>query len=168
MSELLSSAGPFMELLYWEFIVGFIFLTYVYWEVESQIDWPWIKQIKSRFKVAAIGLLYGVIYFIHKDYERAHIYGMVISYLFTFGFHKLLVDTFIGAIQGRIGGFKSIASGFLDMILARSPKSAAQPDQPYAVVEPSDFGQLFEGEKSSKDKAKELGLGILSNILKRK
>jgi hypothetical protein len=113
MSEFLVFVEPFLGQLKWEYIVGFIFMTYVYGEVESQLNWLWIEQVKTRFKVAIIGLIYGVGFFYSKGLEQSDIPALLISYLFSFGFHKLLVDSFIGVIQGRIGSFKSIVKSIL-------------------------------------------------------
>jgi hypothetical protein len=113
LSEFLVFVEPFLGQLKWEYIVGFIFMTYVYGEVESQLNWLWIEQVKTRFKVGIIGIIYGVVFFYAKGLEQSDIPALLISYLFSFGFHKLLVDSFIGVIQGRIGSFKSIVKSIL-------------------------------------------------------
>jgi hypothetical protein len=156
MSEFLVFVEPFLGQLKWEYIVGFIFMTYVYGEVESQFNWLWIEQVKTRFKVAIIGLLYGVVFFYTKGLEQSDIPALLISYLFSFGFHKLLVDSFIGVIQGRIGSFKSIVKGLLKK---KSDKEGLF-DLKEANVE------LADTKEAKKQRRKKLALGVIDGVRK--
>jgi hypothetical protein len=156
MSEFLVFVGPFLAQLKWEYIVGFIFMTYVYGEVESQLNWLWIEQVKTRFKVAIIGLLYGLVFFYTKELEQSDLPALLISYLFSFGFHKLLVDSFIGVIQGRIGSFKSIAKGIL--------KKKSDQEGLFDLKEPS--ADLADAEEAKKERRKKLALGVIDGVRK--
>ena len=156
MSEFLVFVEPFLAQLQWEYIVGFIFMTYVYGEVESQFNWQWIEQVKTRFKVAIIGLLYGVGFFYTKGLAQSDIPALLISYLFCFGFHKLLVDSLIGVVQGRIGGYGSIAKGFL--------KKIGNKEALFDLKEAIPNSEAIKEMK--KKRGKKLALGVIDTVLK--
>ena len=97
---------PFLAKLEWVYIITFILICYGYQSIEEHINWQFLKEIKKRFKVALIGLLYAPIYYLLWGLEKEQIGILFSSFLVSFAFHKLLVDAIIGAIQQQISKFK--------------------------------------------------------------
>lgn len=93
---------PFLAKLEWMYIITFILLCYGYQSIEEQIKWKLLKQLKTRFKVAIIGLLYAPLYYLLWGLEKEQIGILFSSFLVSFAFHKLLVDAVIGALKEQL------------------------------------------------------------------
>jgi len=93
---------PFLAKLEWIYIITFILLCYGYQSIEEQIKWKPLKKVKTRFKVALIGLLYAPLYYFLWGLEKDQIGILFSSFLVSFTFHKLLVDAVIGAIKEQL------------------------------------------------------------------
>jgi len=90
---------PFMASLQWIYIITFILICYGFQSIENQIEWHFLKNLRTRFKVALIGLLYAPLYYLLWGLERDQIGVLFSSFLVSFTFHKLLVEAIIGAIK---------------------------------------------------------------------
>lgn len=109
--EAAKNSLAFLAELEWIYIITFILLCYGYQSLEQQIEWKWIKKIKKRFKVALIGLLYAPLYYLLFGLEKDQLGILFSSFLVSFAFHKLLVDTIIGTIKEQILKFNFLKKG---------------------------------------------------------
>jgi len=94
-----SNILPFLEKLEWIYIITFILLCYNYQMIERNIKVAFLSKIKTRFKVALIGICYTPVYYYLWGLGKEDIGYLFSSFLVSFAFHKLLVDIIINAIQ---------------------------------------------------------------------
>ncbi len=103
-----SNILPFLAKLEWVYIITFILLCYNYQLIEQNIKVAFLSKIKTRFKVAFIGILYAPVYYFLWGLGKDDIGYLFSSFLVSFAFHKLLVDIVINAIQNHAHRAKSI------------------------------------------------------------
>ena len=97
-----SSVLPFLAILEWMYIITFILICYIFQSAEKQFNWVVLIKFKTRFKVAIIGLLYAPIYYFLWGLDKDQIGILFSSFLVSFAFHKLLIDSIIGAIKAKL------------------------------------------------------------------
>ncbi|MBL6444688.1 hypothetical protein JMN32_00100 [Fulvivirga sp. 29W222] len=81
----------------WAYILTFIFIAY--W-INTEKVTSWIKKltglvVRTRYRVAALGLIYGIIIFYLRGYDRSGIELLFRSFIFALVFHKLIIDTIL-------------------------------------------------------------------------
>jgi len=102
MSEVLLQILPFLGGLEWVFITSFIVLSYGLELLEGAVKIKFLSKIKKRFKVALLGVLYAPVYYFLAGLIPSDLGLLALSYLVTFGFHKLLVEAVIGQLQQKL------------------------------------------------------------------
>ena len=78
----------------WAYILTFIFIAYM---VNTGKVTSWIKKltglvVRTRYRVAALGIIYGVVIFYLRSYDRSGIELLFRSFIFAMVFHKLIID----------------------------------------------------------------------------
>tara|TARA_R110000868_G_scaffold250694_4_gene507436 strand:+ start:157 stop:519 length:363 start_codon:yes stop_codon:yes gene_type:complete len=99
---------PFLAKLEWVYIITFILLCYNYQLIEKNLNIAFLIKIKTRFKVAFIGIVYAPGYYFLWGLGKEDIGYLFSSFLVSFAFHKLLVEIIISAIRNHIQQAKSL------------------------------------------------------------
>lgn len=81
----------------WHYIFSFIIIGFAFnhYKVREGIVKNTKLKIGTRFRVAIVGVLYGVLIYYLRDYEKKDIEILLRSFLFAFVFHKLIIDAFL-------------------------------------------------------------------------
>ena len=57
---------------------------------------------KTRYRIALVGILYGIAIYFIRGYEIAQVERLIQSLVFAFVFHKLIIDGMLGYIFKKI------------------------------------------------------------------
>jgi len=92
---------PVLGQLEWLYIFSFILLGMAVEQLPQINSLRFLYRIKKRFRIAIIGLIYAPFYYYMSGLEEEQAGLLFASFLFTFVFHKLLVEAVIGFIQNK-------------------------------------------------------------------
>ena len=93
---------PLIQSLDFRFIILMILLNTFLQSIETDIKLEWFSKISKRVKVAVTGLLLAPIYYWLFHLKQEDIGNLLLSYLVTFAFHKLIAEFFIEKIKSLL------------------------------------------------------------------
>lgn len=109
-TEIWNQIISYVTTLDWSYILTFIVIAYGFNHFKVKEGIHRVTRIKSstKYRVALIGLLYGVTLYFIRGYTLEKVECLFQSYVFAFVFHKLIIEgimRFIGnkVLPGKIG-----------------------------------------------------------------
>ena len=105
MDIVLTQFTNFMNALDWFYIFSFILITYViqYYQIPQFIGRGLELQLKNRYQVLLIGVVYAILVFFMRDYDVKGIGTLIISFFFATVFHKFLLEVLLERIVPKPG-----------------------------------------------------------------
>ena len=93
----------YLSSLDWGYIITFILIAHL---LNQSPVTTWISKwtslnIKTRYRVLFIGILYGVIVYVVRGYTIQRIECLFQSFIFALVFHKLLVDRIFNSLKSK-------------------------------------------------------------------
>jgi len=101
LSSIIGQLTNYIESLDWGFIITFILIAYIinHSKVTTTI-FGWLKvKCRTRYRVAFVGVLYGIVLYYLKgsSFEEADM--LFQSFVFAMVFHKLIIDLLVKSIS---------------------------------------------------------------------
>lgn len=95
----------YFQSLDWAFIITFIILAYGLNQVKitSRITRKTGFRLRTRYRTAILGVLYGTFLYFIRDYEITHLENLLQSFVFALVFHKLLLELALKSIREKLG-----------------------------------------------------------------
>lgn len=104
METLFMNITNYLNTLDWMYILTFILIGYIinYCKL-TDLFTKWIKiRIRTRYRVALIGGVYGVIIYFIRGYQLTEIEILFASFVFAVVFHKLLIEILVNRFFPKI------------------------------------------------------------------
>lgn len=104
METLFENIANYLNALDWMYILTFILIGYLmnYCKITDFIA-KWTKiRIRTRYRVALVGGLYGVIIYFVRGYRFTEIEILFASFVFALVFHKLLIEVLVNRFFPKI------------------------------------------------------------------
>jgi len=112
-TEILSHIGQYIAGLDWAYMLTFIIITIGINSYCLNLKNKPVIQTRTRYRVALIGLLYGVTLYFTRSYTIQQAEILFQSFVFALVFHKLIIEAVLYWLVKR-GLPDSIASHFID------------------------------------------------------
>ncbi len=95
LTEILKAFNNYLAQLDWAYVFTFILIAYFINAQKVRRVFIQVINVKisTRYRVALIGLLYGVLVFFLRGAQWELIEGLLQSFVFAMVFHKLIIDT---------------------------------------------------------------------------
>jgi len=97
LSSIIRQLTNYIESLDWGFIITFILIAYIinHSKVTATI-FGWLKiKCRTRYRVAFVGILYGIVLYYLKGSSFEETNTLFQSFVFAIVFHKLIIDLLI-------------------------------------------------------------------------
>ncbi len=94
MTEILTQISNYLNSLDWSYILTFIILAYGLNHYRATDFFYQIFNLKiaTRYRVLIIGLIYGILVYLIRDYTINKVESLLQSFVFAVVFHKLLLE----------------------------------------------------------------------------
>lgn len=89
----------YITALDWSYILTFIIITYGINKIDGKDLFPF--SFSTKWKVLIIGVLYGVVIYMVRDYTIRHIEILFKSFVFALVFHKFILQGLIRFLENR-------------------------------------------------------------------
>lgn len=110
-TEILNQVTHYLGGLDWTYILTFILIGYGFnhEKMKKQLAKTGIKA-KARYRMAIVGVLYGVVLYFIRGYEISQVELLFKSFVFAFVFHKMIVESLLSRFAPRIFNRRQAAS----------------------------------------------------------
>jgi hypothetical protein len=102
--QIFEQIDKYVTSLDWAYIWTFIIIGYGmnHYKISQTLKKATKVSSKTRYKMAIIGLVYGIALYFIRGYDISHVEILFQSFVFALVFHKLFVDGLIGFVSKRI------------------------------------------------------------------
>ena len=102
-SEIVNQITNYVRELDWMYILTFIVIAYGFNHVRVKQGIEKVTRVKSKtkYRVALVGVLYGITLYFTRGYSLENIEGLFQSFVFAFVFHKMIIEGLIHFITKR-------------------------------------------------------------------
>lgn len=97
LSFIISNIQRYVSSLDWSYILTFIILCYGinHYKVRDNLQKSTGTQMRTRYRVILVGLVYGAAVFFLRGYSLSHIENLFQSFIFALVFHKFIVEALV-------------------------------------------------------------------------
>ena len=94
LSDVIEQIKNYVSALDWRYIITFILICYGinHYKVKAGIEQVFRAKTRKRYRVAVVGVLYGIVLYFIRGYELKQIENLLQSFFFALVFHKFIVD----------------------------------------------------------------------------
>ena len=93
--EITKQIKAYMTALDWQYIITYIIICYGinHYKVKEGLQKATGRQTRTRYRVATIGILYGIGLYFLRGYKVQQIENLFQSFVFALTFHKFIVES---------------------------------------------------------------------------